>query len=296
MTAPISYGYLRPDRKRLNPGPWTVVTADDVVHEDPEIVPDWDYFTDLRVVRSLKIDLPGLLSDCNLDGGSVVGAVIAWQSSWTGLRGASAMKPLVNGENVLELPLSGESLGGRLTLSLRVVLGHANGGAPLAPNRPGSLLWSDMARVALEGSGSRFPVVPVAFEESGLAGGRTGAWYLNIEMLDLTASGSGSLRLYLNPSHPAIKEMLDQPETDASRQLAEFIHYDVARQLVVQALLSDELDDQIAYESDSLGDMLIALLARLFPDRDLRTLQGDYRTTPGELEAEIQGRLGLKLS
>ena len=296
MTSPVSYGFLRPNAKRIEAGGWTVVTPDGQSQENPEIIPDWDYFTDIRVVRSLHLDLPGLLEDCGLASGSSIGAVLTWQSSWTGLRGATTLVPLLNGENSLELPITGEQLGGRLTVSANVVLAEAKKEHPLAPSRAGSTLWSDSTRVALEGTGSRFPIVPVPFAESGLAGGRLGAWYLSMEMLDLTASGSGSLRLYLNSSHPGVQEMLAHPASPPSARLAEFIHYDIARQLVVQALLHDELDDQTVYEPDSLADMLLALLARLFPDRDLRTLQGDYRTAPGELEAEIQGRLGLSLS
>jgi hypothetical protein len=204
--------------------------------------------------------------------------------------------PLEDGENVLQLELVGENLGGRLTLDTRLTLSHAVSSLPLAPRLVGSTLWSDVTRVALEGTGARFPIVPAPFEESGLAGGRLGAWYLSIEKNDLTASSNGSLRLYLNPSHPAVKEMLSNPSSPSAQALGNFIHYDVARQLVVQALLHEDLDDENVYDSDSLGEMFLALLRALFPDRDMRTLRGDFKTAPGELEAELQGRMGLLVS
>lgn len=296
MTAPVSFGFLRPGRNRFDPGPWIIVVENEQALESPNAIPNWDYFTNLRVVREVEVDLPGLLNDCGLKTESSVSATIAWQSSWTGLRGTSVPVPLKDGENVLELELVGENLGGRLALDTRVTLSHAVSSLPLAPRRVGSTLWSDATRVALEGTGARFPVVPASFEESGLAGGRPGAWYLSIESNDLTASSNGSLRLYLNSSHPAVKEMLSKPSSPGAQALETFIHYDVARQLVVQALLHEYLDDENVYDPDSLGEMFLALLRALFPDRDMRTLRGDFKTAPGELEAEIQGRMGLLVS
>lgn len=296
MTAPVSFGFLRPSRNRVDPGPWIVVVENEQALENPDIVPDWDYFTDLRVSRAVKVDLPGLLADCGLEAESSVNAVITWQSSWTGLRGTSVPVSLEEGENILELELVGENLGGRLTLETRLTLSRAVSSLPLAPRRVGSTLWSDVSRVALEGTGARFPIVPVTFEESGLAGGRLGAWYLSIESNDLAASSNGSLRLYLNLLHPAVKELLSKPSSPAAQALGKFIHYDVARQLVVQALLHEDLDDENVYDSDSLGEMFLNLVRTLFPDRDMRTLRGDFKTAPGELEAELQGRMGLLVS
>lgn len=296
MTVPVSLGFLRPGRDRVDPGPWIIVVENEPALENPDTIPDWDYFTNLRIVRTVEVDLLGLLADCELEAGSSVSAVITWQSSWTGLRGASMPVSLEDGENVLELELGGENLGGRLTLDTRLTLSRAVSSSPLAPRRVGSTLWSDVTRVVLEGTGARFPIVPAPFEESGLAGGRLGAWYLGIESNDLAASSNGSLRLYLNSSHPAVKEMLSNPSSPGAQELGNFIHYDVARQLVVQALLHEDLDDENIYDPDSLGEMFLVLLKAVFPDRDMRTLRGDFKTTPGELEAELQGRMGLLVS
>ena len=296
MTAPISFGFLRPGRNRIDPGPWFVGIGNEQPLENPDVIDHWDYFTDLKVVRTVHVDLPGMLADCGLDAGSSVSAAITWQSSWTGLRGSSVPVPLEDGENILDLKLEGENLGGRLTLDTRLTLSHAVEPLPRAPRRVGSTLWSDVTSVALEGTGARFPIVPVSFEEAGLAGGRPGAWYLSIDSTDLAASSNGSLRLYLNSSHPVVKEMLSNPSSPGAQALENFIHYDVARQLVVQALLHQDLDDGDVYDPDSLGEMFLALLRTLFPDRDMRSLRGEFETFPGELEAELQGRMRLLVS
>jgi hypothetical protein len=296
LSQPVSFGFLRPQRSRVEAGPWTVLVEGAAAVENPEIVRDWDYMTDLRVVRALEVDLDGLRADCGLSLQSRLEAVITWQSSWTGLRGAGQTTALRNGMNTLDVELTGPSLGGRLNLEARVVLAKPGGGGPLSPRRPGSTLWTDGTRIALEGSGMRFPVIPVPFDVAGLAGGRQGTWALTVEASDLSASGAGSVLLYLNSRHPIVQELLELPDLPRAQALQQFIHFDVARQLFVQALQHQDLDESQEYEEDSLGTLMLSLISRLFPDRELTTLRGDYRTSPGELEAEIQARLGFLVS
>jgi hypothetical protein len=136
--------------------------------------------------------------------------------------------------------------------------------------------------------------MPVAFDQAGIAGGRNGAWALVLESVDLTASGPGSLLLYLNTSHERIRGLLGGDFSEAqSKELKDTIHYDVTRQLVTLALRHDELDEGEEFEEGTLGDLLIGILRRHFPDRDLKTLRGDYETSPGELEAELQAACEL---
>lgn len=293
MTAPISFGFLRPSPEVVEAGPWTVTGSGIEAASDPEVVPDWDHFTDLRVARSLEIDLPGLLRECDLDERSTLYGIITWQCSWTKLRGGGPPSPLRDGVNTLELDLDGRLLGGRLTLEARIVLGDAVAGGPLSPELPGSLLWSEPHRVTLEGIGARFPTVPISFAESGIAGGHNGAWALTVDSSDLAASGSGHIRLYLNSDHPAIRALIDQPDAPQSVTLQQMIRYDLARQLFTVALHHEDFDDQQTYEDDTLGQVLGDLTGDLFPGRTLQELRGNHRISPGELEAEIQARVGL---
>jgi hypothetical protein len=258
-------------------------------------VPDWDYFTQVVVDRQLIVDLDGLRRDCRLGEDAQIAGVITWHSSWTNLRGTGEVHNLENGENSLSVALPGEQLGGRLTLDARVLL-HSNVSVEsrISPHRRGSTLWVDTTRIDLEGAGARFPVVPVPFERVGLAGGRArAAWALVIESHDLAASGAGSLRLYVNSSHERVRRILEDPQAGDVRDLREMVHYDVARQLLLLALRHDDLEDGDAYEDGTLGSLLLGLLQRNFPERDLETLRGDLRLAPGELEAELQARMGF---
>lgn len=295
MSAPVSYGFLRPQASRVAAGPWRVVSAGSAEADDPVFLADWDYNTNLTINRSLDVDVTGLLQDCGLTGDSDIIALITWHATGTGIRGTSEPTRLADGTTSLPLELPGELLGGRLNLETRIVACNPLGEHPLRPKRKGSTLWNDVTRIALEGAGMRFPVMPVPFDKTGIAGGRKGAWALEIETADLSASGAGSMRLFLNSSHPAVQQLLEAPENPLAQRLQQFIHYDIARQIIVRALQHEDLDESQPYEAGTLGELMLTLIGRLFPDRAIPSLRGDYRTSPGELEAELQARLGLMI-
>lgn len=294
MTAPVSLGFLQPRADRIATGPWLLSAAGTDEVEDPHSLPDWDYSTLVRVERRLYVDVQGVLDDCGLREDSELRAVLTWHSTWTGLRGAGAAIRITDGGNVLQVAVPGELLGGQLNLEVRLVLGRkAHRIDELAPLRPGSTLWSDSTRVRLEGSGTRFPVVPVPFSQTGLAGGRRGLWCLSLEASDLADSALGSIRLYLNSEHQAVQRLLEVPDSPESQMLAAYLQFDVTRQLVLYTLRNEDLLLDVAYDAGSVGDLMSSLLVRLYPDRDLGTVRGDWRTNPGEFESELQARAGL---
>lgn len=293
MRAPVSLGFRTPETGRMGVRRWVVSAQHGGEYERPDVIPDWDYFTPLGIECVLDVQLGHALADCGLDGGSLLAAILGWHSSWTNMRGGSAPVRLLEGQNTVTLTLPGELLGGRLTLDCRVVLADAGQSShPLAPHRVGSTLWSESIRIGLEGAGGRFPVLPVDFTVVGIAGGQaSGAWALMCDSRDLAASGVGSIRMLLNTAHPAIRTLLETPDVPTALLVQEFLRYDTARQLLTLALTDDELSDGVDYEEDTLGKLLITFVKAMFPARDLETLRGDWRSFPGEFEAEIQARL-----
>jgi hypothetical protein len=260
--------------------------------ESPDSAPDWDYFTPLHIERDIEVDLRGLKADCGLDDQAIIAGVVTWHSSWTNLRGCTPPAPIRDGLNTLALELPGEVLGGRLTIESRLILGAAvHSGLSLAPHRAASTLWAESHRVTLEGTGGRFPVLPLSFAASGIAGGRAGLWALILETTDLSAAGVGSLRLLLNTDHPALRSLLSERDSADVRWLQEFLRFDTTRQLLEFALANDELATDADYDEGTLGELLASVVKRLFPHRDLEDLRGDWRIAPGELQAELQARL-----
>jgi hypothetical protein len=291
VSRPISLGYLRPTPARLWAGSWTVIGPTGAGLENPELLEDWDYSANLSIRRRVEVDLAGVRADCGLGEGARLSLVLLWRSSWTGLRGGSPPVSVRDGVNDLALDLRGELLGGALNLEARLILDEAPTRSSLSPGRPGSTLWTSAFRLALEGVGMRFPVVRTPFRESGIPGGDGGVWTLQLDTYDLDASASGNVRLLLNSDHPAVADLLDRPESPSGKMLQEFLHYDLARQLVVAALRHEDLD-RAEYDEGSMGELLSSTVNRFF-DRSLEQLRGDLRTDPGGLEAEVQARIGL---
>ncbi|SCF41449.1 hypothetical protein GA0074696_5536 [Micromonospora purpureochromogenes] len=290
---PLSVGFLLPADDRLVGGEATITSIDGYTMLADEVIPEWDYFKNLTVQWPFAVDLAGFLNDCSLTSRARLRGVLAWQASGTGMRGAGPVVAITDGENLVAADIPGHELGGALHLRLRIVLAETDPGAgPLAPRRPGSILWQDAASVVLEGSGSRFPVVQTSFASSGIADGRPAMWYLSCGT-DLDSSDTGSIRLYLNTDHQAITSLLNSPDGERSRVLADFMRYDAARQLVLHAIGHDDLDLDAGYEPGTLGDLLGNLLRRCFPSGTLNELRGDRESDPGEFEARIQAALGV---
>ena len=293
MKGPVSYGYRRPSEARIHAGTWSVAARGNAT-ESPDALPDWDYGTDLTIERMLGVDLGGILNDTGLDRSSVLTALLTWTSSATRLKGSGPPVELVAGPNRVACSVPGQELGGQLLLECRVVVNRIGPASDvLAPQRPGSTLWVDGHRMALEGGGSRFPTLPVPFSSTGLAGGRQGAWFLSVHAEDLSAAAGGALCLYLNNEHPAVVHMLEHPDDPSARQLSSVVKFDVTRQLVSLALEHPDLDQLPEHVPGSLGEVLHLMLLRLFPERTASVLESSRRTDPGEFEAELQARTGF---
>ncbi|MEV6695326.1 hypothetical protein AB0M35_28040 [Micromonospora sp. NPDC051196] len=292
MTAPICTGYLTPSDDRIRSTTVTITPAGPHATPVPEEhpVPDWDYFTDLAADWALHVDLPALLQDCGLSPAADLRWFLSWHSSATNRRGNSVPVKLADGDNQTSVEVPGSEIGGRLHLEARLVLAVPDTGvlSPLAPDRPGAILWQDRRRFRLEGSGSRFPVVGTGFADSGLAEGRRALWYLSCAT-DLDATDTGSIRLHLNTDHSAISAMLNHPDAKQSRVLAEILQHDLARQLIQTALRCEELQDSHDYGQGTLGELFLNLVRRYFPGRSLSDLRSQNGHDPGELEAVLQG-------
>jgi hypothetical protein len=251
-------------------------------------VPDWHYLTDIAVEWVLDIDLEGLAKDCGLTVDARIGAMLAWRSERTNLRGGGRIINLVSGPNNLTALLPGGDLGGSVTVEARIVLLEPDRAAErLAPARPGSLLWNASHRIILEGSGGRFPTTATDFVSAGLPGGQAGMWYLELADSNLGASATQALRLFLNSNNAAVRAVLDNPRVDTSLDILRFLRYETTRQLLRIALSDEEFDDRADYDRGTLGDVLVTLLRIYFPARGVAQLRNDYTLRPAEIDAEL---------
>ncbi|MFD0482349.1 hypothetical protein ACFQ46_07070 [Kineococcus sp. GCM10028916] len=294
-TDTASFGYLLPHDGRLKQGSWIVATDDVELHE-PEAVPDWSYHVPIRVGVDIEVDLRGLRSDCGLPADAVVRGGIAWHSDHTNLRGLLCVKTLIDGQNEFSETLPGPDLGGRLHLGVQVLLASAGAQAdPLAPQRPGSLLWTGEPFITeLDGYASRLRVLPLDFASAGVAGGRRALWHVQLSTTELAASSAGSLTVHLNTGHPRVAELLDSPGTPAAADLMRMIQTDVTRQVAQAGLRQGSSELGLRFEAETLGGMVQRVLDRAFPSMSVGEVETLWLNDPGEWEAQLQVLWGVE--
>ena len=105
MSGPISVGYLRPAPSRIR-SDQPQIRSGDRASTDMS-VPDWHYLTDITVEWVLDVDLEGLTKDCGLTASAQIGAMLAWRSERTNLRGSGRVIDVVTGHNNLTALLPG---------------------------------------------------------------------------------------------------------------------------------------------------------------------------------------------
>jgi hypothetical protein len=270
MSSFVSVGYLQPKPSRIASGKLQVAAGG---HQaDGGRMADWHYLSDVSVEWPLSVDLLGIQQDCRLPTDAEIGVLLSWKSDRTKLRSSIPAMPLIEGENMLRASIPGCTLGGTITIEAAIVLRRPGTAmSPLAPSRPGLLLWSASEQVVLEGSGGRFPTISTDFVAEGIAGSSIGMWYLDISDTDLQANCTTALALYVNSSNPSIKEVLAGGTAARGSQLVAFMTYDVYRQLMGVAISNTEFDDRAQYEHGSVGDMLVTLLRIFFQERAFRS-------------------------
>jgi hypothetical protein len=286
MSSFVSVGYLRPQISRIASSDAKIVAGG--LQATDGRMPDWHYLSDVSVEWPLVVDMPGIREDCLLPEDAEIGVILAWRSDRTNLRSNIPSIPLTHGENLLRASIPGSTLGGTLTIEASVVLRRPGADqSPLAPSRPGSLLWSSSEQIVLEGSGGRFPTISADFVEAGIAGESFGMWYLDISDADLQANSTTALALYVNSANISMKEVLAGGSTPRTSQLVAFMMYDVYRQLMDVAIRNPEFDDRARYERGSVGDMLVTFLRIFFPGKNIGQLRRDYDHQPSDVEAEL---------
>ena len=215
------------------------------------------------------------------------------RSDRTGLRivGTPATVDAANGVDVhIAVHVRGDALGGTMTVSTGLVWVAGARLGPLAPGLPGSQLWSDEFRCALEGLAARFPISPVAFSSLPTLD-PDAAWTLDWEPTQLDDPVLGAVRLLVNTEHPRVRESVvsgsREPGADVVRAL---IHFDVARTLVTSALENPEFVERVdAYPDESVG-RTIADLIRSHWNESPAALAARHSRYPRRFEMELQAR------
>jgi len=292
--------FRRANDQRVEITGWFVQGQDDATEPLSDALPDWDPATLFRARVTLTVDASGVAEDCDLLPESHVRISLLWRSrGGSELRGPGSRLDLrcADGRQLLTLGVDvpGEQLAGSVELAVVVTATAASRpNGPLAPNRPGAVLWSTARTVRIEGSGSRFPMEWADFAASPtLPDGA--AWYLSWEPDDLQESFAGGVRLYLNRKHPLLNRIAEGVASDElERVLFETLFFDAGRALFLGALRNDDfVREPDAFGEDSVGATIRRSLNVYFPGERVETLANLLRVQPGRFEALLQERLAL---
>lgn len=293
MRTAASVPFLRPSKDVVVEDGWRLIPDETPL---PDRLPHWDPNTTVRIGQSLTIDIDALRDQCQLAEDATFAVTSRWHSSKTRITSVEAVAELGNESGRLsanlEMAVPGPVLGGRLSIYTSVVLRtHGTSTSPIAPARPGSILWDLRESTALEGAAARFPVSVVPFVEvAGIADGA--GWSLELALNDLNAPVLGSMRLLLNADDAALVEALRTGSTSRdTAALRMFVHLDVARSLVTRALQCEAfVATPDAWDEDSVGRMLNDLIGQLWPGIPVSKLRLRMLESPAVFESELQSQ------
>ncbi|RSZ65430.1 hypothetical protein EAH68_01320 [Corynebacterium hylobatis] len=257
----------------------------------------WSDQSTVTAYFELEVDLEEVLRQSfpvssGSAGGAVLGTVINWKSSRTGLHGASAPVTLVDGINTVNLSLDGSTLGGDLNLRASVILLENPGATPddLGPTMTGSRLWENSIRVQLEGAGSQFPTSAFDFEKAGYSPTHA-MWRIDIDSA-LESHISSAVRLKLNSGHPRVAEYLLDPNGKTQAEFQQFLRADTVVQMLTFALNSDlaQLEEDSA-EEGTLAETLKQMHDVYFSNVSIHSTRELYLADPSFVTATVQASI-----
>lgn len=290
---------------RVSTPPFRQAAAGSILPADWEVLSDttwiplgesldaWDYATPVPLRRKVEVQLDEVRESCRLPSGAPIALSVVWHSTGTNRRGSLVNVRVEDDQIILAASLPGQNLGGQLRLHTRLILSGANPDpVPLAPRRPGSILWEDRIVVHLEGESPMFPVEVVSFPEIGLPEGA--AWYLDWNPSELDHATLGAIRLFVNSDHETVHRAVTAPKADdEARAVISTLRWDLLRQLVEGALDVEDFDPSTEYAPGSLGRSLRSALTTAFGRESAGGLRSLRTIDRSRFDARIQAAAAL---
>ena len=291
----IAMPFLTIPDELVKAGPWILTFAGKQI-EKPELLAGWDYAADLKVERSIELDIKKI---CEILRISEMVLELELVALW-GTGGAN--KPenveIIGRETILaresntRLVIRGDLIGNRLSrqlfLDTAIVLKTAPPGASgITPHISLARLWQDNLKVRLEGEVNRFPIqtasLSASFGENHLAG--RSLWYLEQDSGMPELPLHGNVRLHLNDDHPEFVRSI----SEGDNILLQAVMTDVISQMMEPVLLSEDLTDRVfaCEDKDSVGHQIEQWINDIFGSREA-ALQ-ELQIHPSRFRATING-------
>ncbi|MDK1475510.1 hypothetical protein QNO07_19155 [Streptomyces sp. 549] len=287
--------YRSPSEDIVVASGWSLVTEDGEVPL-PESLPDWDYRMDIRLRRSVQVDLDEARAQSGLPSGTALVLATVWTATGSNLSGPAQRVRLTGSATttvVLDVTLSGADLGGLLILDTVLVLAERRTDArPSSPRRAGSILWSRRESLRLQGDAPQFPMAVIDFSRTSFPD--DAAWHLQISG-GLASATMGSLLLLVNERNlitAGAFENAGKPRL-ADRIVLSAVYADTARTMVEHALGTDEFAEDADFPEGSLGATLLSLFDRLFPGQSINDLRLRRSQSPALFASDLQAAVKM---
>jgi hypothetical protein len=283
-------------RRSLPVVDWTLADGEGNYRPWADTLPDWDPAATIRPAVQVTIQRDQIVEESGVGLDPKLRLGLCWHSRGSQVRGDGGsmllQRPEAPGEpetHTLTCAVPGGELAS--SVDFRVVLALESPGersTPLSAQRAGSVLWDEERRIRLEGAGGRFPMVWTDFERD-LPSSRDAAWHLDWDPAALDEDVFRGPCLWLNRSHPRVREAVENPGAEGSRDIIEMIHFDVGRSLIVGALRNEDfVRSPEDFSSGSVGWAVAALIRSAFPGIDVSELASRMREAPVRFEYELQ--------
>ncbi|MGN8245947.1 hypothetical protein ACTHAM_003076 [Cellulomonas soli] len=265
------------------------------------VLPGSDYESLHEFERIVRVDVLGAARASGLDPEVQLGLHVRYWSTGTLVRRSATMERLVPDATTgwaqvhLAAPVKGAELAGDLVLETTLVRVDESDSEGFTARRAGSVLWSDMLQLALEGAGGLLPIAPVRFVEQGLPA--AAAWYVSLDGSDWTAPAMGSLLVLLNVDNGAVTRALEAGST-SSAAIWDTLMVDVVCDLVGRALDDEEYEPDQPEDAEISTGQLVTNLIRSFLSHPgesahdaVARLRGEWRRDPSRVRALAQSTL-----
>ncbi|MFH8472890.1 hypothetical protein [Streptomyces sp. NPDC018000] len=274
---------------------WLLVTEDGEIAM-PEALPDWDYRMDLRLRRTVRIDLDRARAESGLPADAALMLSAVWTATGSSLSGPAQHLRLPQAGIVpaeIDIELRGADLGGLLLLDTALVLAERRTDArPSSPRRAGSILWSERATLRLQGDAPQFPMAVIDFARTSFPD--DAAWHLQISG-GLESATMGALLLLVNERNTVTATAFENAgkPRPIDQVVLSAVYADAARILVEHALGHEEFTEDSDYPEDSLGATLLSLFDRLFPDQSITDIRLRQRQSPSLFASDLQAAVKI---
>ncbi|MEU5849640.1 hypothetical protein [Saccharopolyspora shandongensis] len=287
--------YRSPSEDVVDCAPWKLV-FEDSEFDLPGFLPDWDYQMNLRLRRSVRIDVDRARAESGLPPNAALTLAAVWTATGSNLR-APGKQIVIDAPGPadiqLEFDLPGAELGGTLILDTSLVLAKAIPDArPAAPRRAGSVLWNDRHSMRLQGDYAQFPVAVIDFVNTSFPD--EAAWHLQVPE-SLQQATMGKLLLLINKQNVATATAFESAGNPSmvDKAVLSAVKSDVTRTMIEHALCDDEFCDDASFPDDTWGATLTDLFYKVFPERSINDVRLHFQHSPSVFASDVQAALRI---